>query len=153
MRAVEYGSVFVWGEAAKGALGESKEDEMSFDNNETEILKPRGMKVEALVTHEAYHAYLKKRRISGGGGARKGTEEDDAASNDSFNNQVMDELGDKDSEYPPAMEMKKMHTMVRTLEFTRFKKIKLGEKHSLFSIDGVLFGMGINKNGILGVGH
>ena len=29
----------------------------------------------------------------------------------------------------------------------------MGEKHSLFSIDGILFGMGVNKGGLLGVGH
>ena len=46
-----------------------------------------------------------------------------------------------------------MHTLVRTLEFNRFKKLKMGEKHSIFSIDGILFGMGVNKNGLLGLGH
>ena len=27
-------------------------------------MKPRGMKVEALVSHEAYNSYIRKRRLS-----------------------------------------------------------------------------------------
>lgn len=65
------------------------------------------MKVEALVSHEAYNSYIRKRRLSQD--KKKDNDSDDGS--DEFQNQVFEDLGERRTETTQNHDIKKMNTM------------------------------------------